>query len=187
MPCSLKILDMVTHAPRVLSYAFLTTFILNECHHRSLLYLKKALTDILFQSKRSIGRFSVHRWCVILASNSDLWKKKTIYTIENDIVLYPKLFNKENKNKYNTLTKLSMSKTLLHRWQHTHRHQGHRKHKDLSTIQINTKGHMYFRSHPVIYSGLNSDRTSLSIAWCSSDFGVLCWNLNFLWCGYCTF
>ena len=73
---------MVTHAPRVLSYAFLTTFILSECHHRSFLYLKKALTDILFQSKSSIGRFSVHRWCVILASNSDLRTKKTIYTIE---------------------------------------------------------------------------------------------------------
>ena len=49
---------MVTHAPRVLSQAFLTIFILSECHHRSFLYLKKALTDILFQSKRSIGRFS---------------------------------------------------------------------------------------------------------------------------------
>ena len=82
MPCSLKILGTVTHAPRVLSYAFLTTFILSECHHRSFLYLKKALTDILFQSKSSIGRFSVHRWCVILASNSDLRTKKTIYTIE---------------------------------------------------------------------------------------------------------
>ena len=141
---------MVTHAPRELSYAFLTTFILSECHHRSLIYLKKALTDILFQSKRSIRRFSVHRWCVILAGNSDLRTKKTIYTIENDIFSCPKLFNKGNKDKENTLTKLSMSKTLLHRWQNTHRHQGHRKHKDLSTIQINTKGHMYFRSHPVL-------------------------------------
>ena len=61
MPCSLKILGMVTHAPRVLSYAFLRTFILSECHHRSFPYLKKALTDILLQPKRSIGRFSVHR------------------------------------------------------------------------------------------------------------------------------
>ena len=76
MPCSLNSLGMVTQAPRVLSYAFLTTFILSECHHRSLLYLKKALTYILFQSKRSIGRFSVHRWCVIFASNSDLRTKK---------------------------------------------------------------------------------------------------------------
>ena len=142
-------LGMVTHAPRVLSYAFLTTFILSECHHRSLLYLKKALTDMLFRSKRSIGRFSVHGWCVILASNSDLRTTKTIYTIENDIFLRPKLFNKENKNKQNTLTRLSMSKNLLHRWQNTHRHQGHRKHKDLSTIEINRKGYMYFRSHPV--------------------------------------
>ena len=99
MSCSLKFLGMVTHAPRVLSYAFLMTFILSECHHRSLLELKEALADILFQSKRSICRFSVHRWCVILASNSDLRTKKTIYTIENDIFLCPKLFNKKNKNK----------------------------------------------------------------------------------------
>ena len=91
MPCSLKFLGMVTHAPRVLSYAFLTTFILSEYHHRSLLYLKKALADFLFQSRRSICRFSVHRWCVILASNSDLRTKKTIYTIENDIFSCPKL------------------------------------------------------------------------------------------------
>ena len=61
IPFSLKNLGMVAYAPRVLSYAFIRTFTLSKSHHRSLLYLKKALSDISFQLKRSIGRFFVHR------------------------------------------------------------------------------------------------------------------------------
>ena len=61
----------------MISYGILKTFILSKSHHRSLLNLKKALNDIhfFFQSKHSIGRFSVHRECVILASTSDLLMK----------------------------------------------------------------------------------------------------------------
>ena len=53
---------MVANAPRVLTYAYLRSFISSKGHYRSLIYLKKALNDSLFQLEGSIGRFAVHRY-----------------------------------------------------------------------------------------------------------------------------